>query len=79
MPGVLAVAGAAAVLADADLLPEHVADDADRHGAVLRREVGLAVAAEEQDARFEGLALVQAETLHEQLLALADAVLLASD
>src|SRR4051812_529605 len=56
-----AVAGAAAVLADPDLLAEHVSDDPDRDRTVLRREIGIAVAAEHEDARLEGLALGQAE------------------
>src|SRR5215204_5610723 len=74
-----AVAGATAVLPDHDLVAEHVADDAHGHRAVLRREIGVAVAAEHEDARLEGLALGHAEALDQQLLALLDAVLLPSD
>jgi hypothetical protein len=74
-----AVARAAPVLADPHLLAQLVPEDANRHGAVLRREIGIAVAAEHQDARLERLALVESETLHEQPLALPDAVLLPSD
>ena len=38
-----------------------------------------AVATEEQDARLEGLALVDLEAVDEQVLALADAVLLTAE
>src|SRR3954451_4654233 len=76
--GVLAVAGALLVLADPDLLAELVADDARRDGD-RRREVGLAVAADEQHLRAERLALVGLEPVHQQPLALLDAVLLATE
>ena len=76
--GVLAIAGAALVLADADLVAERVADDARRHRR-RRREIGLAFAADEQDARIERLALVGLQAVDEQPLALPDAVLLAAD
>src|SRR5207253_3113581 len=67
--------GAAAVLADPDLLAELVADDARSHGGG-RREIGRAVAAYEQDARFDRRPLVRAKTVDEQPLAHMDAVLL---
>ena len=54
------------------------ADDARRDGD-RGREVGLAVAADEQHLRVEGLALVGLEAVHQQPLALLDAVLLAAD
>jgi hypothetical protein len=56
-----------------------VPDDARGHDAVFRRQVGLPVPAEHQHPGLEGLALVDPEALHEQLLALPDAVLLPSD
>src|SRR5215211_4488243 len=76
---VAAVTGAAAVLPHHDLVAEHVADDAHGHRAVLRRQIGVAVTAEHEDARLEGLALGHAEALDQKLLALLDAVLLPSD
>src|SRR5262249_36641602 len=75
---VLLVPGAAAVLADADLLAELVPDHASGHGR-RRREIGCAVAADEQDTRFERRALVLAQAVDEQPLALTDAVLLAAE
>ena len=72
------VARAPAVLADPDLLalhvPEHLGRDLE-----LGREVGLPVAAGEQNVRMERLALVGLDPVHEELLALLDAVLLAAD
>ena len=73
------VAGPPAVLADQDLVAELVADDLGRHLDALRRELGLAVAADEQHLRVEGLALVDGEPVHEEPLALLDAVLLAAE
>src|SRR5579871_470854 len=78
MAAVLFVAGAALVLADADLLAELVADDPRGHGR-RRREIGRAIPADEQDARLEGLALVHLQAVDEQPLALLDAVLLAAE
>src|SRR5581483_3028887 len=75
---VLLVAGAALVLADADLLAELVPDDARGHGG-RRREIRRAVPADEQDARLERLALVDLEAVDEQPLALLDAVLLTAE
>src|SRR5581483_6698478 len=72
------VAGAPAVLADADLVAEHVADDAGSHRR-RRLEIGLAVAGDEEHAGIERLPFVELEVLDQQPLALADAVLLASD
>ena len=72
------VAGATAVLADADLLAELVPDDARGHRR-RRREIGRAVAADEQDARLDRRALVDAQAVDEQPLALLDAVLLAAE
>ena len=63
------------VLADPDLLAEDVADNARRHLRPRRERPG-AVAADEQHARLEGLALVRADAVDEQPLALADDVLL---
>jgi hypothetical protein len=42
-------------------------------------EVRLPVASDEQEVRVERLALVGLDPVHEQLLALVDAVLLAAD
>src|SRR6185437_3105246 len=75
---VLAVTGALLVLADPDLLAELVAHDA-RRDCDRGREVGLAVAADEQHLRSERLALVGLEPVHQQPLALMDAVLLATE
>ena len=72
------VPGALLVLADPDLLAELVPDDARGHRR-RRREIGRAVAADEQDARLEGLALVDLEAVDEQPLALVDAVLLTAE
>jgi hypothetical protein len=72
-----AVARAPAVLAHADLLALDVADHL-RRDLDLRLEVGIAVAAGEQHVRMERLAFVGRDPVHEQLLALADAVLLAT-
>src|SRR5207248_6951024 len=76
--GVPLVARALPVLADPHLLAEHVVDDARRHRR-RGREVGLAVAADEQDARLEGLPGLRLDAVHEEPLALLDAVLLAAD
>src|SRR4029077_1232923 len=76
--GVPLVAGALAVLADPDLLAELVPDNARRHSG-RRREIRRAVAADEQDARLEGRALVLAQSVDEQPLGLLDAVLLAAE
>src|SRR5205085_3206161 len=75
--GVLLVARAAAVLADADLLAELVADDARGDGRG-RREIRRAVAADQQDARLNSRTLGGAQAVDEQPLALSDAVLLAA-
>jgi hypothetical protein len=72
------VAGAPAVLADPDLLAQLVPDDACGDGR-RRREIGRSVAAYEQDARLDGRALVLAQPVDEQPLALLDAVLLAAE
>ena len=74
----LAIAGALLVLADPELLAERVTDDARGHRRG-RREVGVAVAAHEEHARLEGRTFVGLEPVHQQPLALADAVLLAAD
>src|SRR5919108_2547499 len=79
MARVPAVARPAPVLADRDLLAENVTDDARGHGRGLRRDVRFAVAAEKQHFRPNGLALVLGKTVHEQTLALPDAVLLAAE
>src|SRR5206468_12139081 len=76
--GVPLVPGPPLVLADANLLAELVAHDAGGHGR-RRREIGAAVAADEQDARIERLALVRLESVHEEALPLLDAVLLTAD
>jgi hypothetical protein len=73
-----AIARLGAPLADADLLPAHVADDLRGH-LHARRKVGVTVAAGEQDVRLERLALVGCEPVDQQSLALADAVLLAAE
>src|SRR5207237_288954 len=75
--GVPLVARALPVLADLHLLAEHVVDDARRHRR-RGREVGLAVAADKQDARLEGLPGLRLDAVHEEPLALLDAVLLAA-
>src|SRR5258708_1356343 len=75
---VLPVARALLVLADPDLLAELMAEHAGRHGR-RRREVGRPVAADQEDARREGLALTRRELVDEQPLALSDAVLLTAD
>src|ERR671931_785351 len=77
--GVPPVARLWPVLADPDLVAAHVADDPRRHEAGLRAQVGLAVAADEQDVRRERLAFGGAEPVDEQPLSLVDAVLLAAD
>ena len=59
--------------------PELVADDRGRHLRVFGDELGRAVAADEQDVGVEGLALVPAEAVDEEPLALVDAVLLAAE
>src|SRR5262249_7830022 len=68
-----------AVLPDPDLVAENVPDNASRHGYSLRREIGLAVAAEEENAGMERLALRRLDPVHEYPFALLDAVLLAAD
>src|SRR5579862_1191412 len=72
------VAGALLVFPDADLLAELVADDARGDGR-RRREIGCAVAANKQDARLEGLALLHLEAVDNEPLALLDAVLLTAE
>src|SRR5581483_3018998 len=69
MPVVTAVAGPLLVLPDADLLAQLVADDA-RGDRGRRREVGVAVAADEQDVRIERLPLVELQAVDEEPLAL---------
>jgi hypothetical protein len=76
---VAAVAGALLVLADADLRPTLLADDADGDGHPFRRDRDVAVAADEQHLRREGGAVVELHAVDEQPLALTDAVLLAAD
>src|SRR5581483_4375186 len=76
--GVAPVAGAPFVLSAADLVAERVADHARRHRR-RRRDVRLAVAPDEQDARVERLPLVGLQAVDEQPLALLDAVLLPAD
>src|SRR5206468_12613437 len=78
IPVVALVAGALAVLADPDLLAEHVVEDAGRHRR-RGRQIRGALAAGHQDARLEGLAGLRLEAVDEQPLALLDAVLLAAD
>src|SRR5439155_20683867 len=73
------IAGALLVLADPDLVAEDVADDPGRHLNVLWGKLRLPVAAEEQDLGMEALLLVEGEPVHEKLLALLDAVLLAAE
>jgi hypothetical protein len=66
------------VLADPDLLAERRGNHLRRH-LDARREVRLGVAAaREEDVGMEGLAFVRRQTVNEQPVALADAVLLAS-
>ena len=73
--GVAAVAGALLVLPDADLRALHGAEDLRlHHGA--RVEIRLTVSAHEQDGGRERRAVVLVQPVHEQPLALADAVLL---
>jgi hypothetical protein len=81
VPVAPAVAGALPVLADDDLLAEHVLGhgrlDLDLHvGSELR---AVLVAAHEEHVRRERGALFLGNPVHEQPLALADAVLLPSD
>ena len=54
-------------------------DDLRRHLRVLRRDPDVALAADEQHRRMEGLAVGEREVVDEQPLALLDAVLLAAD
>src|SRR5207247_1472443 len=55
------------------------ADDLGGHLHALRRQLGVAVAADEEHLRVEGRVLVHGEPVHEELLALLDAVLLATE
>ena len=75
------VARAPLVLADDDLLTEHVSRDLCRHLLALQlvAEPRPAVTSEEEEIWVERLPLVDGHTVHEQPLALADAVLLAAD
>ena len=73
------VAGLGTVLADPDLVPEDMPDDASRDGHALRREIGLAVSPDEEHAGMERLSLGRPDPVHENPLALLDAVLLAAD
>src|SRR3954453_3358432 len=76
--GVLAVAGLRPVLADPDLFAQRGADHLRGHLGAARGELELPVAAEHQHLRMEGLALLRRQAVHEQALALANAVLLAA-
>ena len=73
------VARPPAVLADDDLLAELVADDLGRDLDALRGQLGLAVAPDEEHLRVEGLALFHGKPVHDELLALLDAVLLPAE
>src|SRR5918995_420172 len=77
--GVAAIPRAAAVLSDPNLLALDVRQDLRRDRLALRRELGFSVAALEDDIGLERLLLVHVEAVHEQLLALADDVLLATE
>jgi putative hydrolase of the HAD superfamily len=66
------------VLANGDLVTEDVADNLGAHLHTLRRELGVAVAADEEHLRVESRVLVHGKPVHEKLLALLDAVLLAT-
>ena len=70
------------MLADDDLLPEdvrrHLGGHLDSLQLVLA-ELGLAVAAHEEDVGMERLAFGHGKPLDPQALALADAVLLATE
>ena len=70
-----AVAGLRLVLADPDLLAELRADDLRRH-LDLGSELERAVAADHEHFGVEGLAFLGRHAVHEQPLALLDAVLL---
>src|SRR4051794_28353756 len=72
--GVLLVAGAALVLADPDLVALDVADDGRGD-----RDAGAVAVGDEQQVGREALALVRLQAIDQQLLALLDAVLLATD
>src|SRR5262245_10443637 len=63
-----------AVLPDPDLVAENVPDDTSRDGYSLRREIGLAVAAQEENAGMERLPLRRLDPVHEDPFALLDAV-----
>src|SRR5581483_5516260 len=71
--------GALLVLADPDLLALRTAHDFRGHLRPLRRELGFAVAADEEHRRVERLAVCVRELVHEQPLPFLDAVLLAAE
>ena len=66
------------VLADPHLRPAHVTDDLRAHRRA-RRQLAVALAADEEDVRLERLALLAVEPVHEQRLALVDDVLLSAE
>src|SRR5205823_9917173 len=72
------VARALLVLADPDLVAESGADDLRRH-LDARRQVRLPVTAREEDVRMERLPFGGRQPVDEQPVALADAVLLATE
>ena len=67
-----------AVLADPDLLAEHVLDDACRDRGLRLQVDGFSVAADEEDCRLERLAGLRLDAVDEQPLARLDTVLLAT-
>src|SRR5437764_3422285 len=76
--GVLLEAVLRAVLADPDLVAEHVLDDAGRDRGLRLQVDVLAVAADEEDCRLERLACFGLHAIDEQPFARLDAVLLAT-
>ena len=76
---VAAVAGALLVLADADLRAFDGTQDLRTHLHVPGIEHGIAVAAHEQDGRRDRRAVLLGESVHQQTLALTDAVLLSGN
>ena len=75
----LLVAVLRAVLADPDLLALHVRDHAGRDGDVRRARCASRRHRRREERRAERLALTVRQPVHEQLLALADAILLSAD
>src|SRR5262249_28500848 len=78
-PRLPAIARLRLVLADPHLLAQRGAHDLPGHRRPFRRELELPATAEEQHLRMEGLALLGRHAVHEQALALLDAVLLPAE